>query len=171
MRGTPCPQGPRGWGDLSAVPEQKLLLLKVLPEPAEELGGLNSRLSSSEKGDSEAGDTFCWGRSTRRGMRLRDTSFSSCVLCSCSARDTPSGTSRMYPPPSIIEAGAGKSRPLRPPHPGRGQDAISLPLLLPLAAAPSLPGSSPCRSPAEAPSLLSGGAGGSRHLAWARGMR
>lgn len=124
MRGTPCPQGPRGWGDLSAVPEQKLLLLKVLPEPAEELGGLNSRLSSSEKGDSEAGDTFCWGRSTRRGMRLRDTSFSSCVLCSCSARDTPSGTSRMYPPPSIIEAGAGKSRPLRPPPPraGAGRD-------------------------------------------------
>lgn len=133
MRGTPCSPRARGWGT-SAVPEQKLLLLTVLPELAEELGGLNSRLSSSEKGDSEAGDTFCCGRRTKRGMRLRDTSLSSCVLCSCSGRDTPSGTSRMCPPPSIIEAGAGKSRPLRPPRAGAGRD-------LP---APASPRSRPC---------------------------
>lgn len=39
--------------------EQKLLLLIVLAERPELLG-LNSRLSSSEKGDSEAGETlFC----------------------------------------------------------------------------------------------------------------
>lgn len=42
------------------VPEQKLLLLIVLADPPEELRGLNSRLSSSEKGDSDAGDTFWW---------------------------------------------------------------------------------------------------------------
>ena len=40
------------------VPEQKLLLLTVLAERPELLG-LNSLLSSSEKGDSEAGDTLC----------------------------------------------------------------------------------------------------------------
>lgn len=105
-----------GWGPSqgapAAVPEQKLLLLMVLREPPEELGGLNSRLSSSEKGDSEAGDTFCCGRRTRRGMRLRAVSFSSCVFCSCSGRDT--SASGMRPPPATIPAGAGEPQPPRP---------------------------------------------------------
>lgn len=60
--------------------EQKLLLLMVLAERPELLG-LNSLLSSSEKGDSEAGDTLCccwgrWGRRIKRGIRLREISFS-----------------------------------------------------------------------------------------------
>lgn len=60
--------------------EQKLLLLMVLAERPELLG-LNSLLSSSEKGDSEAGDTLCccwgrWGRRINRGIRLREISFS-----------------------------------------------------------------------------------------------
>lgn len=60
--------------------EQKLLLLMVLAERPELLW-LNSLLSSSEKGDSEAGDTLCccwgrWGRRIKRGIRLRESSFS-----------------------------------------------------------------------------------------------
>lgn len=60
--------------------EQKLLLLMVLAERPELLG-LNSLLSSSEKGDSEAGDTLCccwgrWGRRIKRGIRLLEISFS-----------------------------------------------------------------------------------------------
>lgn len=59
--------------------EQKLLLLMVRAERPEL--GLNSLLSSSEKGDSEVGDTFCCcrgrcGRRIRRGIRLRELSFS-----------------------------------------------------------------------------------------------
>ena len=68
------------------VPEQKLLLLTVLAERPELLG-LNSLLSSSEKGDSEAGDTLCccwgrWGRRIKRGIRLRAVSFSPCCALS-----------------------------------------------------------------------------------------
>lgn len=74
-----------------SVPEQKLLLLIVLAERPELLG-LNSLLSSSEKGDSEAGETlfcFCcwgrWGRRINRGIRLLEISFSwCCTLCSFS---------------------------------------------------------------------------------------
>ena len=40
---------------MGTIPEQKLLLLMVLAERPELLG-LNSLLSSSEKGDSEAGE-------------------------------------------------------------------------------------------------------------------
>ena len=101
----------------------------VLAEPPEELGGLNSRLSSSEKGDSEAGDTLCCcggcGRRTRRGMRLRDTSFSGCAFCSSSGRkegSPPAVSARSRPPP----LGRALRRPrrragggLRPPG-GRG---------------------------------------------------
>lgn len=59
--------------------EQKLLLLIVRAERLEL--GLNSLLSSSEKGDSEVGDTFCgcrgrWGRRIKRGIRLLEISFS-----------------------------------------------------------------------------------------------
>lgn len=89
---------------------------------------MNSRLSSSEKGDSEAGDTFCCGRRTKRGMRLRDTSLSSCVLCSCSGRDNPSeplGCALLLPSSRQGQANPGPSA-----SPGRGQDAICLPLLL-----------------------------------------
>lgn len=74
---------------LHTVPEQKLLLLMVLAERPELLW-LNSLLSSSEKGDSEAGDTLCccwgrWGRRIKRGIRLRESSFSwCCALCSFS---------------------------------------------------------------------------------------
>lgn len=90
---------------------------------------MNSRLSSSEKGDSEAGDTLCCcggcGRRTRRGIRLRDTSFSGCAFCSSSGRkegSPPAVSARSRPPP----LGRALRRPrrragggLRPPG-GRG---------------------------------------------------
>lgn len=99
----------------------------VLAEPPEELSGLNSRLSSSEKGDSEAGDTLrcCGGcgRRTRRGMRLRDTSFSGCAFCSSSGKKE---GRKEAPRPS---APAPARRPSDAPSAARGggQEAASAP--------------------------------------------
>lgn len=85
------------------VPEQKLLLTVLAERP--ELLGLNSLLSSSEKGDSDAGDTWCccrgrWGRRIKRGIRLREISFSwCCTLCSFSKLDIRNKTKEHLLPP------------------------------------------------------------------------
>lgn len=91
------------------IPEQKLLLLTVLAERPELLG-LNSRLSSSEKGDSEAGETLlcgcCWsrlGRRIKRGIRLLETSFSwCCTLCSFSRLESQKKTIIFLPAPARL---------------------------------------------------------------------
>lgn len=89
---------------MGTIPEQKLLLLMVLAERPELLG-LNSLLSSSEKGDSEAGDTLCccwgrWGRRIKRGIRLLEISFSwCCTLCSFLKSDIKKKTiGNLFPP-------------------------------------------------------------------------
>lgn len=185
------------------VPEQKLLLLTVLAEPPEELGGLKSRLSSSEKGDSEAGDTFwccccCWycGRRTRRGMRLRDASFSGCAFCSFLGKEEPPpavralrrprrrAASGLRPrgwgePGGSSPAGAARlppartaappaPRPRSPPHPPSTFSFTPFPSPCP---SPVPPGSHLAALPQGPHGAFSHRAAGDGHLAWARGTR
>lgn len=138
------------------VPEQKLLLLTVLAEPPEELGGLNSRLSSSEKGDSEAGDTFwcwCWycGRRTRRGMRLRDASFSGSAFCSFLGKEEPPPAVRALRHPRRRAASGLRPRGWGEPGGSSPAGAARLPLGkdrgAPCPSAPFPPATRPPPSP------------------------